>query len=570
MILVTDINTDTYLPQEILNRLYDDPELGSGNVLHVAHRLNPQRDKEIIWLEKEIELFGKTYASFSLTSLKRVVDQYAAWYFEQGVRPKEPVAVYVDNNFKNFVHYAALTGLGAIAVVINGSLKPEITALFLDKAEPVGLMTDAAHFEAVQPHLKNEKHPLRFVAADSQLEAPLKPLPAWYPYRHSPDDPTLVCHSSGTTGIPKGVINHHHQYFVGPRSRMKIPMLTPQRVLTAFPHSHSSGISIVMRSIIAGVPTMIVSDQQPDNVLRHIELFRATTVSAFSGVYAKLSKSDLGKYDLSTVAQWINTGDSAHEAHVRQLIRVGSRQVDGKTVKGSVFLDTLGSSEMGYSMFLKDHYLGNERYGRCIGKPFGFVNDVAILGENGERLGPNEVGMIGLKSPSITPGYWNDSVLTYRFQRGGYFMPGDVGYYDKDGFFYHLDRAVDVIHSKQGPVYTLPIEESIQNEYADATDATVMGFDAGDGGSVPVAFVWPMEGKKLDAARMLEELNAKYRCEDREHFLHALVVVPQAEIPVGATGKVLKRQVRETYKKILLDATVRHEMPGVVAVACTA
>jgi acyl-coenzyme A synthetase/AMP-(fatty) acid ligase len=244
-------------------------------------------------------------------------------------------------------------------------------------------MTDPAHFDAVAPHLKHQAHPLRFVVADNHLQPATKPLPAWYPYRHSPNDPTLVCHSSGTTGIPKGVINHHHQYFVGPRARMKVPMLAPQRLLSAFPHSHSSGISIVMRSIIAGVPTMIVSDQQPDNVLRHIEKFRATTVSAFSGVYAKLAKSDLGRYDLSTVAQWINTGDSAHEAHVRQLIRVGSRQVDGQTVPGSVFLDTLGSSEMGYSMFIKEHYVGNERYGRCIGKPFGFVKEAVILGDNG-------------------------------------------------------------------------------------------------------------------------------------------------------------------------------------------
>ncbi len=556
----------TYLSQDILDRLHDDPALGSGNVLHVAVRENPNLDENLIWLDKEIELFGEKHISFSLRSLKRIVDQYAAWYNEQGVGPKAPVAIYLDNNFKNFIHYNALTGLGAVPILINGNLKPEINGLFLDKVEPVGLVTDPSHFDAMQPHLQNRRHAIRFVVADSQIKAPTKPLPAWYPFQHTPNDPTLVCHSSGTTGIPKGVINHHHQYFVGPRSRLKVPMTSPQRVLSAFPHTHSVGVSYLLRSVLLGLPTMVVSDVTPDNVLRNIEKFRATTVGAFSAVYAKLSKADLGRYDLSTVAHWGNTGDSAHEAHVSKLIRVGSRLVGGKRVEGSVFMDTLGSSELGYSMFHKEQSVGNEKYDRCIGKPYGFVK-AAILDDNDNELGPNQIGSIVLKSPSITPGYWNDSVLTYRFQRRGYFFVGDVGYYDEEGWFYHLDRAVDVIHSSKGPVYTLRIEEKVQLEFDDAMDASVMGFDAGDGGSAPVAFVWPVEGKTLDAATILKTLNDKYRTPTRDHFLSAVVVVPIEQIPVGTTGKILKRQVRETYKTVLTDASSRQKLPGNIAVA---
>lgn len=560
------IHNDTRMPQEIVAALAEDPQLGSGNFLHHAARLNPNRDKDVVFLDQEIEVFSRKYQSFSTASLKAVTDALAAWYLEAGVRARDPIAIYVDNNFKNSLHFYALTAIGAVPVLVNGNVKPDIASIFIERTGAVGLVCDTGHHDWIRPHL-GASSGLRFVISDAGMQQVSKPLPSWYPYQHHDDDPVLVCHSSGTTGIPKAVDNHHQQYFFGPRYRMKAPLRPgAQRALSAFPHTHSAGVSFPMRSIITGTPIMIVSDQQPEKILRCIESFRPTTVGAFSEIYAKLSKCKLADFDLGSVQTWLNTGDSAHEAHIRPLVQVGSHYEGDRLVPGSVFVDGLGSSEMGYSMFKKEHTKDDASYGRCVGTPFEFVEAV-ILGENGELLGPDQVGMIGFKAPSITPGYWNDSVVTYRSQRSGYWMPGDLGYRNEKGEFFHLDRAVDVIHTTHGPVYTLPTEEKIQNDYPELADASVIGVDDGQGHQTPIAFVWGVNGSDgLDAARMLAELNRKHASGSGK-FLSALAVVTLATIPLGATGKVLKRELRERYQKFMVDARVRMTVAGDVALA---
>jgi long-chain acyl-CoA synthetase len=557
---------DTRMPQEIVARLAEDPELGSGNFLHYAARLNPNPDIDVVFLDQEIEIFGRKYTCFSTTSLKVVTDALAAWYLEAGVRVRDPIAIYVDNNFKNSLHFYALTAIGAVPVLVNGNVKPDIAAIFIERTGAVGLVCDAGHMDWIRPHLRSGSS-LGFVASDANMKAASTPLPSWYPYKHHDDDPVLICHSSGTTGIPKAVTNHHQQYFFGPRYRMKAPLRPgPQRALSAFPHSHSAGVSFPMRSIMVGTPMMIVSNQQPEKILESIARFQPTTVGAFSEVYAKLAKCKLSDYDLGSVQTWLNTGDSAHEAHIRPLVQVGSHYEGNRLVPGSVFVDGLGSSEMGYSMFKKEHTKDDQSYGRCVGTPFEFVEAV-ILGENGERLGPNQIGMIGFKAPSITPGYWNDSVVTYRSQRSGYWMPGDLGYYNDKGEFFHLDRAVDVIHTAQGPVYTLPTEEKIQNDYPELADASVFGVEDGRGHQAPIAFVWGVNGSEsLDAAKMLAELNRKHS-DGKSKFLSALAVVTLGNIPLGATGKVLKRELRDKCQKFLVDAKVRASISSNVALA---
>ena len=146
-------------------------------------------------------------------------------------------------------------------------------------------------------------------------------------------------------------------------------------------------------------------------------------------------------------------------------------------------------------------------------------------------------------------------------------MPGDLGYYNEKGEFFHLDRAVDVIHTAHGPVYTLPTEEKIQNDYPELADASVIGVDDDNGHQTPIAFVWGVNGSDgLDAARMLEELNRKH-ASGKGKFLSALAVVTLENIPLGATGKVLKRELREKYQNLMVDARVRMKVSGNVALA---
>ena len=151
---------------------------------------------------------------------------------------------------------------------------------------------------------------------------------------------------------------------------------------------------------------------------------------------------------------WFNTGDAAHEAHIRALVPHGSHQTIGqdlqrRRVDGSVFVDGLGSSEAGYSVFHNRHTKDTSAYSRCVGKPISFA-EAAVLAEDGTPLPPGRIGRLGLKSPTLTPGYWNDSLTWNRMRLGGYWLTGDLAHQDEEGNFYHLDRAPDAIRTRAG------------------------------------------------------------------------------------------------------------------------
>jgi hypothetical protein len=120
-----------------------------------------------------------------------------------------------------------------------------------------------------------------------------------------------------------------------------------------------------------------------------------------------------------------------------------------------VFTDGLGSSETGYSLFHNGHQPGKPKFERCVGKPMSFA-EAAVLAEDGTPLPPGEPGRLGVRSPTLTPGYWNDSLTFHRLRLGGYWLTGDLAYRDEENNFYHLDRAPDADADRRGASSSAP------------------------------------------------------------------------------------------------------------------
>ena len=178
---------------------------------------------------------------------------------------------------------------------------------------------------------------------------------------------------------------------------------------------------------------------------------------------------------------WSSTGDCAHEPHIRKLIATGShlsysREQGTHSVAGSKFIDMLGSTEMGHSAFFIAHRLGHRalrpvrrqglpvrRGGRCWTWP------------PASRCRPAQVGHVGLKSPTLALGYWNDSVNTFRTRLNGYYLTGDLMYQDAEGYYYHVDRASDALELGGGNwLYTALSEERILAQCPDVRDCSVI------------------------------------------------------------------------------------------------
>lgn len=381
--------TSTVLPEALRKLHAENLELGCGNFLHVACKVSPTGAQPHLWMDTPCRVFtGETYSTLSLHELRHIVDTLASWYYGIGVRAKDPVAVYVGEGVQNLIHYLALNAIGAIPAIVNGNVPAEIAAKWIEKVGALGLYTDTAHKALIAPHVRDNRA-LRYFVTDETAAQSFRPqLPAVYPYRHAETDTVLIGHSSGTTGIPKAVQFQHQQFFYGVRYRLSLPFAEgSERILSALPHSHSAGIAYLMLALLNGCSTMVLSTNKPEVVLPAMERFQPTMVVAFPETYVLLGDTDLDAHDLSSIRLWFNGGDAAHEAHIRKLITKGHHLVDGKRLPGSLFIDGLGSSEMGFSLFRNVHTPGTELYNRCIGKPLDWV-DAAVLDDNGEPLPP--------------------------------------------------------------------------------------------------------------------------------------------------------------------------------------
>jgi len=224
---------------------------------------------------------------------------------------------------------------------------------------------------------------------------------------------------------------------------------------------------------------------------------------------------------------------------------------------GSQFIDGLGSSEMGMALFGQVTTPETERNDRCIGTPLDVVERAAVLDEQGRELPDGVAGLLGVKTPTRTPGYWNDPEMTRRFELAGYWLTGDVVRKDAEGRFYHLDRTVDVIDTSAGPIYSLPIEEVILADVSEwIVDCAVVGVPGANGsGQRPVATVRLQPDIDAPSASvLLERVNHALAAASLTPVAALIVARNAADVPTGVTGKVLKRELRTRLATLFTDA----------------
>src|SRR5690606_16064660 len=322
--------------------------------------------------------------------------------------------------------FFALARLGAIPALMNSNMPGETAVVFLRRLRAVGVVTDADHRDALAGQDLGPELSGGLGLIDAAETGSGDPARAPAHYRHYDDDPVAITHSSGTTRVPAAVVHSHASLFAATRRvRLTEPRPNgPVRELSVLPAAHAAGIITVNQALCNRYELLYLSAQggefsrSGEVVLDAIERWRPTGVFGFAVTWAELARYDLSKRDLSSVRNWFNTGDSAHETHIRKLVAVGTRAVltrEGPTtVPGSRFVDGIGSTEMGHSAFHITHLPGTERYGRCVGKPYPYA-EIALLDlDTGEEVSTGQIGHVGLKAPTLAPGYWNDSVNTYR------------------------------------------------------------------------------------------------------------------------------------------------------------
>lgn len=498
-----------------------------------------------------------------------------------GVRRGDRVAILKRNHLDVHLFTAGVVRSGGIACPINGGFAADKLCVYLANIGARILVTDVVTLTRMldeggglgpiqtiiiaaerRPFDRDQARLLGLCASATNVSvawvedelAKLSSGSAAMP--RSGADPTYLVHSSGTTGFPKAVILLNGAQSHAVRGWLSYVHLSPSRDrgLVAVPNNHQAVILTFNSALLLGLPIHWWSgygreDFEPDVVAAELSRGKYTGFFAFPIAYTLLKEIDWSKHDMRRMRFWASTADAAHAAIERVFVNLGGafRSI-GLPLRGSIYLDAQGSSEVGTPSVIRYLTAYTRKFDRRIGRPgstpFGPRVRIAV---DGHVVRPGDVGRLEVKGSTLLAGYWNNHPMTYAAFQDGWFFTGDVARQERDGNLIQLDREVDVIHTATGPVYSLPMEERLHAHHA-VFDVCVYGCRQPDGTQAPAAAVALRKGhESLEAPQLLKQLNELLEPPAR---LVAIQILPWSEFPIGVTGKTLKRVFRDRTERL--------------------
>lgn len=473
-------------------------------------------------------------------------DRVASALAERGVIAGDIVVMRTHIRLEWPILGAALAKLDCALLGLNWRLTPTevqyvlansgATALVCDDAEP-GLLDNALRDLALKLKVSIDANALGFVAFDNLVSGEIKA-------RYSAGPPRLIVYTSGTTGLPRGVVTGRPspyytaeqtaEYHAEVRSARRSAVQNPV-VLITMPMHHAAGPAQIWGALRGGRKTILLRRFDPERALQLIEQFGVTDWSSVPTMIkriAALPAEVLARYNVRSLR---HLGVGA--APVPYALKEWILNYFGE----DCLTEGYGSTETGMVTRLPSN-MQRKKPGSS-GLPFKHVY-IEIRGANGSILPPRTPGEIWVRTPMTFAGYLNDGELkSDTLDEKGFFRVGDVGYLDEDGYLYITDRAKDLIISGGVNIYPAEIE-AVLIKHPDVFDVAVIGIPDDEFGEQVKAFVELKLGRHLTAEELLRsaaEQLASYKRPKSIEFV--------TELPRNAMGKVLKRELRDPYWK---------------------
>lgn len=496
---------------------------------------------------------------WSARDLLKRVKQLSGCFAHLSIGFGDRVAIYKSNEIDYFICSVAALRLGAIAVPMNANVDSGIAARYLERMGTKLLVSDLEAWQRLQVHspkidqivLTNAAGAPAAQDVHSLSELLSKRLPAPHPVPRGPSDPLYIVHTSGTTGTPKGVILKSEGLAQSLRSIVLFNLVSPRDLACfALPLNHQVSHLYLHGALLMGVPCILNRDLDALPLLHQIEEHKPSVFFGFPITYARLLAAGAETLPLSSIRIWGTTADASHEAHQRALVVKGSFfRCLGIPLDGSLFVDGLGSSEVGIAALLRITTPWTRRFGRRVGRKTPLGPRIKLADRLGNPVPKGQPGLLMIKGKSMFDGYWNAHDTLYKASRDGWWFTGDVLCRAADGELVHLDREMDVMHTASGPVYTLPIEEVVL-KHQSILDTCVFGVRPSPDASQMPAAVVAIRGDRDDADPEVLRLELNDRLDGPQQLAY-LWIIDWQDFPIGATGKTLKRRLRERYDEVL-------------------
>lgn len=495
------------------------------------------------FLNPETEAFvnGNTGERLRFKELNNRCNQLSNALLQDGIEKGDRVGLLVMNGSEFVEAYFACGKVGAVAVPLNWRLVPDELEFILKDSGTKRLIFGEEFLDNVtELQSRGDKTDIQqwLQVCEDDAVAPFA-----VDYKNfrdngstnepaigaSEDDMMYIMYTSGTTGLPKGVV-HTHNSAIWAVLTIAATMFAHEgdRYLNPLPMFHVGALTPITIGIYQGVTNVVMKSFEPKLAWELIEREHITTgLMVPAMLNFMLQVPNFENYDRSSV-RWFMSG--AAPVPVSLIERYAEMDIEIQQVYG--LTETCGPA------CLTDSEAARNKVGST-GKAF-FHTEVKIADADGNELPPNEAGEVLVRGPHIMREYWNRPDATAEAIKDGWLHTGDSAIMDNDGYVYIQDRIKDMVISGGENVYPAEIEAVLMT-HPDIVEAGVIGKESAKWGESPFAIVVRQTDSlsENDVLKFCSDKLAKFKQPKGVAFIET--------IPRNPSGKILKRVLREQF-----------------------
>ncbi len=475
--------------------------------------------------------------SFTYADIERESARLANFLAASGARPGDRISVQVAKSPQALCLYLACLRGGFVFHPLNTGYTIAELEYFFGNAEPAVVVCDRASEEVMAPLLSKLKIPHLFTL-DADGSGSLQELSAAASdsavlVEKAADDMACLLYSSGTTGVPKGIVLTHGNLYENAATLVQAWGFTEEDVLLhALPIFHVHGLFVALGCVLlSGASMRWLAGFDAEKVIRLMP--ECSSMMGVPTYYTRLLASEGFNRDVAAHMRLFVSGSAP-------LLEETFYEFEERT--GHRILERYGMTETNMNT---SNPLHGERKAGTVGPPLPGV-EVRICDDSGSELPAGEIGNLQVRGKNVFREYWRMPEKTAEDKgEDGFFNTGDKGVIDEDGYVSIVGRSKDMIIS--GGLNVYPVEvEGVINELDGVKESAVIGVPHADFGEAVVAVVVMLKDKTLEENIVISDLKQKlagFKVPKRVIFVD--------ELPRNTMGKVQKNLLRDSYQGVL-------------------